>query len=188
MQRLVAEGRSDPAVSSYARWVIDSAPHLHPVEAVFRHVQGMPYAYDEEIVAARGIDPDTSELLQGAPLQVAKSLDGGPQSVVGDCDDRAILAQSLLESQGYGTRFVLVRGPGRPDYSHVYSEVSLDGAWVPLDTIMDGKGGRPLFGPGEEVGPPDARDRMSVGVDGLVPTASGLLVIAAIALFLWRRR
>jgi transglutaminase-like putative cysteine protease len=186
MRQLVLEGQSDPLVANYARRVAASTPHLHPVEAIFRHVQAMPYAYDEDILAQAGYDADTSEMLMGPQFQIGKSLLGGPGSVVGDCDDRAILTQSLLESQGVPTRFVLVRGPGRDDYSHVYSEASVDGQWLPLDTIMDGRGGRPFFGPGQEVGLPDARDRMTVGVNEVPAKVSGLPLLALAALLFWR--
>lgn len=185
MRRLVLEGKSDPLVSWYAQEVAASAPHLHPVEAVFRHVQAMPYAYDEDILAAHGVGPDTSELLMGPQFQVGKSLLEGPGQVIGDCDDRAILAQSLLESQGVPTRFVLVRGPGRPDYSHVYSEAQVEGHWIPLDTIMDGQGGRPFFGVGQEVAPPVARDRVAISVEDAAEQWSPLVLIALLLLF-WR--
>jgi len=186
MRQLVREGRDDPRVAAYARALVEATPHLHPVEAVFRHAQSMPYAYDEDILARAGVDADASELLQGAPYQVGKTLLGGTGANVGDCDDRAILVQSLLGSLGVPTRFVLVRGPGRPDFSHVYSEAKVDGAgWVPLDTIMDGLGGRPLFGPGQEVGPPLARDRVTVEVDGV---SWAHLALLAAAYLWWRSR
>jgi transglutaminase-like putative cysteine protease len=146
----------------------------------------MPYAFDEKLLAEAGYGEDTSEFLQGAPFQVGKSLLEGPQNVVGDCDDRAILVQSLLESQGVPTRFVLVRGPGRPDYSHVYSEAAVGGSWIPLDTIMDGKEGRPFFGPGEEAQAPLARDRMSIGVNEEPRRVSLIPLLLLAALFYWR--
>lgn len=186
MRQLVREGRSDPLVREHALAIVHSAPHLHPVEAIFRHVQSMPYKYDEEIVASRGLDGETSELLQGAPFQVARTQAYGPGANEGDCDDRAILTQSLLESLGFETRFVLVRGPKRPDYSHVYSEVKVDGQWMPLDTIFDGVDGRALYAPGDEVGARDgARDRVSIDVD--VSAGNLLLPAIVLGLLFWRR-
>jgi transglutaminase-like putative cysteine protease len=186
MRRLVLEGRSDPRVGQYADRVIASSPHLHPVEALFRHVQSMPYRFDEEILSGLGYESDTSELLQGAPFQIEKALREGPQSVEGDCDDRAILLQSLLESKGIPTRFVLVRGPGRVDYSHVYSEALVGGVWIPLDTIMDGRDGRPFFGPGDEARAPLARDRFAVGVNEEPNRLSPLALLLVAALLFWR--
>ena len=188
MRQLVVEGRDNPEVAQYADWLVKRQPFLHPVESVFRHVQSLPYRYDESILAGLGYGSDASELLQGAPYQVRKAQEWGPQSVVGDCDDRAILTQSLLESLGYPTRFVLVRGPGRSDYSHVYSEALVGERWIPLDTIMDGQGGRPFFGMGEEVGPPEARDRYSIPVDQPQEDkgCSGLILPLLLALIAWR--
>jgi len=187
MRRLILEGRSDPSVAQYAAQVVAASPGVHPVEAVFNHVQAMPYAFDEKLLAEAGYGEDTSEFLQGASYQVEKSLLSGPQNVFGDCDDRAILTQSLLESQGINTRLVLVRGPGRTDYSHVYSEAEVGGSWVPLDTIMDGKEGRPLFGPGEEAKLPLARDRMSVGINEEPGQSKLIPLLLLAALFFWRR-
>lgn len=189
MRQLVVEGRADPLVHEFARNLIASNPDMHPVETVFRAAQSMRYAYDEEILGKAGVDDDTSELLQGAPYQVEKTLLGGPQANIGDCDDRAILVQSMLESVGFPTRFVLVRGPGRPDFSHVYSEVLVDGGgWAPLDTIMDGIGGRPLLGPGQEIGAPVARDRTTIAVDPQYSEpASCWPLLALAAFFLFRR-
>lgn len=188
MQVLVREGRGDPLVAARAQQIIAASPHLHPVEALFRHVQALPYRYDEQILAKAGVSGDTSELLQGAPYQIARELQHGPAAAEGDCDDRAILLQSMLESQGYATRFVLIRGPGRPDYSHVYSEVEVGGRWLPIDSIFNGVDGRAFYAPGDEVGAAEgARDRVSVGVDGLGPVSPLPLVILA-ALYFWSRR
>lgn len=173
---------------SFAERVVEANPLQHPVEAVYRAVQALPYRYDEEILAQRGIGSDTSELLQGAPYQVASIHSKGPERTEGDCDDRAILVQSLLESLGYQTSFVLVRGPDRPDYSHVYSEVELGGTKVPLDTIFNGTHGRAFYAPGDEPGAElGARDRISVPVEGSCGGAS-LLLLAAFAAFLLGRR
>ncbi len=187
MRQLVHEGRSSPIVAETAEAVVAANPHMHPVESVFRFVQRMPYRYDEDILKSRGISEDTSELLQGAPYQLQKAATLGLESVEGDCDDRSILTQSLLESLGYETRFVLVRGPGRPDYSHVYSEVADGGQWVPLDTIFNGTQGRPAFNPGDEAGARlGARDRLSIPVDGC-DGVKWLLLALGLGLLLGRR-
>lgn len=185
MRQLVVEGRSDPLVRERAKAIVAGA--ADPIEAIFRHVQSMPYKYDEDILASRGLGSDTSELLQGAPFQVQRELTLGRESVEGDCDDRAILTQSLLESLGYKTRFVLVRGPKRDDFSHVYSEVQVGDRWLPLDTIMNGVDGRAFYAPGDEVGAREgARDRVSVAVD--LGSGSLLWPLALAVFMLWRRR
>lgn len=51
----------------------------------------------------------------------------------GDCDDKAILAASLLGSIGHPTRFVAIAlEPGR--FSHVWLQDYLGGRWVDLET------------------------------------------------------
>ena len=166
LKGLVREGRVDPVVLRKARQLTAAAPQKHPVQAIHDFVRSLPYAFDEDLAARRGYPADTSEVLQGARSQIVTAENLGPQAAEGDCDCRCVLAQSMLESLGYPTRFAIVKGPGRGDYSHVYSEVQVEsGGWVPVDTIMNGEGGRPFFEAGEEVQAPLARDKATFGVD-----------------------
>lgn len=50
----------------------------------------------------------------------------------GDCDDKAILAASLLESIGHPTRFKAV-GFSRGHFAHVYPETRIGGRWVSVE-------------------------------------------------------
>lgn len=51
----------------------------------------------------------------------------------GDCDDKAVLLASLLESIGHPTRFVAIGyEPNR--FSHVYVETLVGRFWLPLET------------------------------------------------------
>lgn len=50
----------------------------------------------------------------------------------GDCDDKALLLATLLETLGLPTRFVAL-GFG-PRFSHVLVEVRLSSGWWPLET------------------------------------------------------
>lgn len=51
----------------------------------------------------------------------------------GDCDDKAILLASLLESIGHPTRFLAVGfHPGK--FSHVLTETKIGNKWIPLET------------------------------------------------------
>ncbi len=52
----------------------------------------------------------------------------------GDCDDKATLLATLLESIGHPTRFVAVAVNGRPAYCHVYVETRARTGWIPLET------------------------------------------------------
>lgn len=51
----------------------------------------------------------------------------------GDCDDKAVLLASLLESIGHKTRFVAVAF-SPDDYRHVLLETRLGNRWLPLET------------------------------------------------------
>lgn len=51
----------------------------------------------------------------------------------GDCDDKALLLATLLESIGHPTRFVAI-GTRAPDhFEHVFLETRIGRAWVALD-------------------------------------------------------
>jgi len=52
---------------------------------------------------------------------------------VGDCDDKALLTASLLESIGHPTRFVAIGKPGG-DFEHVLVETQIGSRWVPVET------------------------------------------------------
>lgn len=51
----------------------------------------------------------------------------------GDCDDKAILLASLLESLGHPARFVAI-GFEPNVYSHVYVETKIGNDWIALET------------------------------------------------------
>jgi len=53
----------------------------------------------------------------------------------GDCDDKAIVLATLLESIGFATRFAAI-GVRGGDYSHVLPEVRLGKGFVSLETIV----------------------------------------------------
>ena len=59
----------------------------------------------------------------------------------GDCDDKVILAASMLESIGHPTRLVAM-GFGGGGYSHVLVETKIGNKWIPLETTMDWEAGR----------------------------------------------
>ena len=59
------------------------------------------------------------------PLQVVRQGQG-------DCDDKATLIATLLESIGHPTRFVAV-GFNAGELSHVYVETKLGSRWIALE-------------------------------------------------------
>lgn len=81
-------------------------------------------------------DPRQVEMVQTPP----RTLSIG----TGDCDDKAVLLATLLESMGYTTRFVAI-AENSPDglpsqYSHVMAQVRLGQRWINLETILPGVG------------------------------------------------
>ena len=58
-----------------------------------------------------------------------KTLESG----AGDCDDKSLLAASLLESIGHPARFVAV-GYSPGSYCHVLVETRIANRWIPVET------------------------------------------------------
>ena len=52
---------------------------------------------------------------------------------MGDCDDKSLLAATLLESVGHPTRFVAV-GSQPGEFVHVLVETKIGNAWIPVET------------------------------------------------------
>lgn len=56
------------------------------------------------------------------------------RSMQGDCDDKALLAGTLLQSIGFKVRYVAV-GYGEPDtFDHVYLDAKLGDRWIGIET------------------------------------------------------
>lgn len=51
----------------------------------------------------------------------------------GDCDDKSVLAATLLESIGHPTRFVAI-GFSHNVYNHVYIETKIGNQWISVET------------------------------------------------------
>jgi len=60
----------------------------------------------------------------------------------GDCDDQSILLATLLQSVGHPTRFAAV-GNHKNKYNHVYTEVKINGQWLPAETTENWQLGEP---------------------------------------------
>jgi transglutaminase-like putative cysteine protease len=150
MKKLTREGAADPFVRSVAAQVVEKNPGAHPLVALFRHVQAQPYATDESRPVP-GVGA-VVERLKGASQQAREVASDGV--TVGDCDDRSVYFGALARSLGYPVRFALVKQKGLGTFSHVFPEVLFGGRWVAADTIMDGRGGRPLLAFGQELSAP----------------------------------
>jgi transglutaminase-like putative cysteine protease len=52
----------------------------------------------------------------------------------GDCDDKSLLAATLLESIGHPARFVAVGYTPDGEFEHVYAETKIGDAWIGVET------------------------------------------------------
>lgn len=106
-------------------------------------VQGLPQQdYAAEVRALHAFVRDHIRYVRDVRgVETLHSADKVLELRGGDCDDKAILLASMLESIGHATRFKAVGfAPGK--YSHVFVEVQLNGKWVPLETTRPWDAGK----------------------------------------------
>lgn len=121
MVGLARQYQKDPGVRELAASLVSSLPQydrLGEVKAL--------HAFVRDSIRYTN-DPVNTELVQTpvATLQMG----------VGDCDDKATLLATLLESIGRPARYRAVAiGPSN-DLSHVLTETRLGKGWLPLETI-----------------------------------------------------
>lgn len=119
MRRLAREGSRDIRVRNAAAQIVFLQPErsdLHEVVSLFNYVR-------DHIRYTR--DPLFYESV-AVPAQV---LALG----YGDCDDKATLLSSMLESVGYLTRFVVTGYSDASRPEHVYLQVLIGGQWMNAD-------------------------------------------------------
>lgn len=119
MSRLTKWGRTQPAIRQKALELTRNIPPKNwaaQVNALFEFVRdSVRYTRDVRCVETLA-----------EPTQTLRQMQG-------DCDDKAVLLASLLESIGHPTRFVAVGStPGR--FSHVIPQTLLGRRWVWLET------------------------------------------------------
>ena len=119
MRRIVKDWRARPEIRSLAESIIsglqekDFAGEVRALHAWVR--DSIRYTNDVNEV----------ETLKTPDLILSSGM--------GDCDDKAILLATLLESAGHPARFVAV-GFEPDNFSHVYVESKIGAAWVALET------------------------------------------------------
>lgn len=91
-------------------------------------------AYTEEVRDLFTFVRDNIRYLKDiADVETVAAPDFTLETRQGDCDDKAVLLASLLESIGHRARFVALSfSPGI--YSHVIVETKIGRYWVPLET------------------------------------------------------
>lgn len=119
MRGLAKAGRINPEVRATADGLVrglGQQDFTGEVNALFQYVR-------DQIRYIQ--DPNDVERLSAPEITLA---DGS-----GDCDDKAVLLASLLESIGHPARFVAVAFT--PDnFEHVYVETKIGARWIPLES------------------------------------------------------
>jgi predicted transglutaminase-like cysteine proteinase len=124
MIRMVESGRADLGINDAALSIIRAAnvrqkDYAGEITALFRWVR-------DRVRYVK--DPIAVELVRNARETLKRRA--------GDCDDKAVLLATLLQSIGHNTRFkVVATRPG--DFHHVLIEVSHKAQWVPLDPTVE---------------------------------------------------
>jgi len=151
MVAIVRKYKSDAGTINVARQIIRSSGITDTRKQKLQTIQAIQSFVRDHIVYVA--DPRGIELLQTPPQTLKLGT--------GDCDDKAILTATLLETLGFTLRFLAVGGNGKewsnggddwdsmdlPPYSHVLAQVQYAGApysnlwggqWMCLETIVPG--------------------------------------------------
>lgn len=131
MVRIVRKYKSDAGTVMAARQILNAA-HV-PERNVASQIRALQAYVRDHITYVP--DPRRVEMVQTPPQTLTIRT--------GDCDDKATLLATLLESVNLPTRFVAMgfqdgAAHGMTAYSHVLNEVQLHGQWIPLETIVPG--------------------------------------------------
>lgn len=122
MSRIVKAYKANPQIRELALRLTANLPPKNwraEVNAIFQFVRdGIRYVKD-----IQGI-----ETLH-TPVQLLRLG-------AGDCDDKSILAASLLASIGHPTRFIACGFVGDGSFSHVFAQTKIAGKWVTLECTM----------------------------------------------------
>lgn len=83
-------------------------------------------------------DPDGYELVTAPDVMLADIIQGG--TAHGDCDDHALLLNTLLMAIGFQTRFAAVSlGDDPNEFDHVIAVVCVHGEWKDYDACAKNK-------------------------------------------------
>jgi hypothetical protein len=96
------------------------------LEQIFNYIKRVPYVPDPVKVPIS--NNDDIELLKSPYFTIYTG---------GDCDDKAILAGSILKRKGIPFRFAVVTNSPFKDYHHIYPEIYLGVTWVPFDATYN---------------------------------------------------
>lgn len=108
--------------------------------AQMQHVDKIARYVREKMIYVR--DPDSGEFVTAPDILIRRINDQGYAH--GDCDDHALLFNSLLGAVGIQTRFAGVMLPHTNVWNHVISDFKLGNQWFEIDTCSK-KGTRVVY-------------------------------------------
>jgi hypothetical protein len=122
MGRLIQQGKRSMQVRDKALSLIKHLP---------------PKAYRKEVEALHQYVRDSMRYCQDTTdIEVVQTADASLRIMQGDCDDKAVLLCSLLESIGHKTRLVAIGfSPGI--YEHVLLDTLIGPYWVSCEATED---------------------------------------------------
>lgn len=133
MRRLIDEGLTNPRLRYLVIQILrdSSVPQHEPMAeaaAIYNWVHSNIRFVNDPVDS----DGDPKETLSPA-IDILEF--GG-----GDCDDFTVLLSTMLQIAGMPTHIVTVASDPRDpsQYTHVYPEVEIDGAWIPVDAARPG--------------------------------------------------
>lgn len=121
MRELIDQALRDPQIKALANSIVQNVPphdDMAEATAIYQWVLSN-IRFTKDPINKETLFPP-SELLQ---------------SRAGDCDDFTMLIATLLMAIGINARAITVSAPSEDpsQFSHIYPEAQIDGAWVPLD-------------------------------------------------------
>ena len=139
MRSYAVQDAGSPEIQADARRAVSESPTVPPEEAVFWFVKRrLQFVRDEDTALpfqALTPHPIVETLIRPRDMSTL-CPPGSFCQRIGDCDDYAMYAASLLRALGIPSAFVTVAAvPGQEDFSHVYIAAYPPGRGrVPLDT------------------------------------------------------
>ncbi len=126
MVRIVRKYKGDAGTVMAARQITQGVPERN-IAGIIERLQGWVRDHIRYVPDPRGL-----EMVQTPPQTLS--------IMTGDCDDKATLLATLLETMGFATRFAAIATHDEPFFSHVMAQVRMGTRWVNLETILPGTG------------------------------------------------
>lgn len=127
MAQIVRQYKTDSGIHVLARQVTQGLPDQNSAGADRLYVTALQHFVRDQIRYVQ--DVEGVETLQTPPYTL--------QIGAGDCDDKAVLLDTLLASVGYPVMFFAIGLNGGP-FQHVLAGVKLGTRQIPLETIVPG--------------------------------------------------